>query len=142
QKNKLLNEVHELESIKTADFNALQSDLFKKITVENNKENQLLIADPGFKIYFKTEVSNNEIQITDHFNGAPYYSRQRMLATVYKYRGLKKLKNLTLTELAGSCGYYSFLAFPYGFKEITVLEGRKEYEDQCQLLRDKLPANN
>ncbi len=142
QKNKLLSEVHELKSIKENDFNALKSDLFKSITIENTGENRLLTSDPGFKVYFKTEVVDNKIHISDHFKGAPYFSRQRMLATAYHYIGLDKIKNFTLTDLAGSCGYYSFLAFPYGFKEITVLEGRKEYKEQYQLLQDKIPAIN
>ncbi|HET8810832.1 MAG TPA: hypothetical protein VFM65_11285 [Flavobacteriaceae bacterium] len=141
-KNKLLEGVGELKSMDAASFEKQQTTPFKNLSLENTEKNRQVVNDPGFKIYFRSQENNSHISVTDQFNGAPYFTRQRMLATAYNYIGLENLKNYSMADLAGSCGYYSFLAAPFGFDKITVLEGRKEYEEQFSILREKTAVNS
>ena len=137
----LLADVPNLKSMSQEEYLNYQQQIFARCTLENlSAEDKAIMSSPSFQTYFTTRFNTEttcEISdiATSHSN---YFTRQRMLATIYSHLSKEKVAEWEMCDLGGSNGYYSFLAAPSGFQKIDVVDPRPEHEQQFHFIRNRL----
>jgi SAM-dependent methyltransferase len=90
--------------------------------------------------YVRHEVRDGEIFLTDIYPLSHYYSRQRMLMTIYKSYFGNRLDGLSVLDIGCSSGYYCFYASALGASSVLGFDARPEHEEQFALLHATLQA--
>jgi 2-polyprenyl-3-methyl-5-hydroxy-6-metoxy-1,4-benzoquinol methylase len=140
QRRSLVREVRNVRCISADRFRTLEENgPFQDVELDHLSETeQDLIRHVSFRNYFHVEWIGDRCKITDRHPETPFAQRQAMLATVYEQIPAEQRKNLSICDLGGSNGYYSFLAERYGFREVTVIEAREVHQSQFDLIKDKI----
>lgn len=134
----LADQVRDLPCITLERFQRIQPPLFERFLLPPSMTAEELsdVDHPSFSVYFRiTAEKSGGLHVTDRFPTAPFFTRQRMLATVYDHLGTENIQALSLGDIGGCNGYYSFLAEPHGFAMLDVYDVRRVHERQHALLR-------
>lgn len=88
--------------------------------------------------YFQIRREAGRIWLTDDYPGSHYYSRQRMLQTVYDRCFPEGLAGVSFLDVGCSSGYYTFFASRAGASPAVGIDARPEHADQFKLLHAML----
>ncbi|HIE11002.1 MAG TPA: DUF1698 domain-containing protein [Kiritimatiellae bacterium] len=98
---------------------------------------EALVRDGSMQQYFQMECRDGDLVITDDYPESHYYSRQRMLETIYGGL-LGGLSGKSVLDIGCSSGYYSFFCARQGAERVVGIDARPEHERQFSLLRRAL----
>ena len=92
----------------------------------------------SMRCYFQIVREKDRVTITDDYPGSNYYSRQRMLTSVYASSFGPRLDGVRVLDVGCSSGYYSMLCSRLGAGRVLGIDSRPEHEDQFSLLHHML----
>ena len=92
----------------------------------------------SIKNYFSVAQNSSGFTITDNYAASHYYSRQRMLYSVYRRFVGETLEGVSVLDIGCSSGYYSFFCSRLRASRVLGIDARPEHADQFQLLRHML----
>ncbi|WP_126380623.1 hypothetical protein [Desulfovibrio ferrophilus] len=88
--------------------------------------------------YFKPSIENGTWSITDNYSTSQYFCHQLRLFQIYKETFPQGLDDVSLLDIAGSCGYYALHGKQLGMRETKVIEARESPRDIFNTLHKTL----
>ena len=96
------------------------------------------VSNDSMRIYLSVVGNSSSYAITDDYPASCYYSRQRMLYSVYRRFMGETLKGVSVLDIGCSSGYYSFFCSRLGASRVLGIDARPEHADQFHVLRHML----
>lgn len=100
------------------------------------------VDNNSMRNYFRAARENGVTTVTDVYPGSHFYSRQRMLHTIYRHAFGETLKGVSVLDIGCSSGYYSFFCAREGAAPVLGIDARPEHEDQFNMLHAALKMPN
>lgn len=135
-----------LESLSLSDYKVCCPPLFPAMTevdaraaLKHHPDWRTTFDNKSMRNYFNIDVDANErATLSDDYPNSHYYSRQRMLQSVYTKLIGSSLEGMSVLDIGCSSGYYSFFAARAGASPVVGIDARPEHADQFRLLHGML----